>query len=435
MKIGYLTFGRDDLAYGLALVLSRVTGHELFRITPKTARCVDVIVLSVFWWEHLFLLADFMRKAGIKKADEKRPRIIIGGFNTFNPLPMLAYADAVIVGDGEDVIQATISGDYSGENVLTDEKKSVTWGCCDKLTTFVHETNEIARIELARGCRFTCKFCAVKHLKKYRELNIEGVDKALQSTDKKRVSLFAPEPTMHSQDEEVTKLCRRFKKTRVDSDVRLDRLALRSDSVPRVGIEGISERLRRTVCKGYTDDFIVDAVEKCIASGRKGLFMYFIMDLPTECDEDWAEFETLLKRIGRLKGSAGFLLKPSPSVFMPTPHTPMESCGIHWDRDYKSKWDSFFGRGDDRDWEVMMAERSRVFSPHMRLLSMMATRAGYEFLEIEKQMVCAKIISISGGRPVVCDKHRMESMFNRLNLFEQYCGERKEGPWNIVKTQ
>jgi hypothetical protein len=45
MKIGYLTFGRDDFGYGLALCLSRLEGHEVYRITPKTAKYVDVLLL------------------------------------------------------------------------------------------------------------------------------------------------------------------------------------------------------------------------------------------------------------------------------------------------------------------------------------------------------------------------------------------------------
>lgn len=434
MKIGYLTFGRDDFGYGMALVMSKIQGHEVYRITPKTAKCVDVLLFSVFWWEHIYLLADFMRRAGLRKESEARPRIIIGGFCTFNPAPLLPYADAVIVGDGEGVIVPAIEGDYSADNILTDEKKSVQWGSAADLIPFVHETNEIARIELARGCRFGCRFCAVKHLKPYRELTTDGVRWALRKTRKRRVSLFAPEPTMHSQDDMVTELCHTYGKIRVDSDVRLDRLSLRSDSVPRVGVEGLSYRLRKTVKKPYTDDFIVDAVAKCIKSGRKGLFMYFILDLPGETDQDWQEFGALLRRIGALPGADGFLLKPSPSVFMPTPHTPMAGDAINWNRNYSEKWQSFFGRGDARQWDVMMAERSRVFSPHMRLLSMMATRAGPEFPEVETALTRKKIIAVQSGRPAVKNKAGLERYLEGRNLIEAYCGKRTSGPWSIVNA-
>lgn len=432
-RVGYLTFGRDDFGYGLALCLSELTKCDLYRVSPKTARSVDWLVFSCFWWEHIYVLADFLRVAGISKNQAQRPRIIIGGFNTANPVPFLAYADYVVVGDGEGTLKAIIEDGSLPDNVLTDETKSVKYGVAD-LKPFCHETNNIARIEIARGCRAACTFCAVTHLKPYRELPSDQVKAAISKTKLRRVSLFAPEPTMHSQDEEITTICHNALKTRVDSDVRLDRLEKRNDSVPRVGIEGLSEKLRKSVKKPYTNEKIVSSVKQAIADGRRGMFMYMILDLPGERIEDWEEFRELCKKIGELPGADNFVLKPSPSVFLPTPHTPMQFNGIHWERDYHTQWEKFFGRGEDRDWEVTMAERSRVFSPHMRLLSMLSTRAGSEFIEFERIATANKAIAISGGRPATRDKRKLEKCVERFGGIEKYCGEIKIGPWQIVET-
>jgi len=422
MKIGYLTFGRDDFGYGMALCLSRLKEHEIYRVTPKTARYVDALLFSCFWWEHIYLLADFIRRSGLKKGDH--PRIIVGGFNTFNPVPFFPYADAVVCGDGEEILQSVIAGESPG----------YTWNNVDPLMAFCHETNKIARIELARGCKYRCRFCAVAHLKPYRETPVDEIEQALKSTRLKRVSLFAPEPTMHSADKEITELCHRLGKVRVDSDVRLDRLSKRDDSVPRVGIEGLSERLRKSVNKPYSNGRIISAVKEAIAQGRKGLFMYMILDLPGEQDEDWQEFRELLSKIGKLSGCTGFLLKPSPSVFMPSPHTPMELDEIHWERDYGEKWKSFFGRGEDRKWEVMMAERSRVFSPAMRILSMLSTRAGEEFAEIETELTRSKIIGISGGRVKCNSLSGLLRILKRYGGVDKWTGRRDEtsAPWKVV---
>lgn len=422
-KIGYLTFGRDDFGYGMALCLSSLNEYEIYRVTPKTARYVDFLLFSCFWWEHIYLLADFLRRAGIKKGGE--PRIIVGGFNTFNPVPFQVYADAVICGDGEEVLSSVLSG---ADPILT-------WNNVWPLQAFCHETNDIARIELARGCRYRCRFCAVAHLKPYREVAIDDIEIALKSTRLKRVSLFAPEPTTHTNDKEITELCHWLGKTRTDSDVRLDNLSKRSDSVPRVGIEGLSEKLRKSVNKPYSNKRIVKIVQEAIEQGRKGLFMYLILDLPGEQDEDWQEFKSLLDEIGKLPGAANFLLKPSPSVFMPSPHTPMEYESIHWDRDYQEKWKSFFGRGEDRQWEVMIAERSRVFSPAMRILSMLSTRAGEEFTEIETELTKTKTIQISSGRVKCNSEKSLLKILGNYGGSDRYCGrlDETQAPWKILK--
>ena len=426
-KFGWLTFGRDDFSYGLALAMSSLDPASLFRVTPKTAKLVDYLLFSCFWWEHTWILADFMRRAGIKKNSANRPRIIVGGFNSFNPAPLSCYADFVVCGDGEGMIEKAVAGENDGINF--------TWNNVPKLKPFINQTSSITRMEIARGCRFRCKFCAVAHLKPYRELSIDDIESCLKLVKTKRVSLFAPEPTLHSQDEEITALCHRYDKIRVDSDVRLDRLSKRSDSVPRVGIEGISEKLRRSVNKPYSNQQIIEAVKQAISDGRRGLFMYFILDLPGEVDDDWAEFAQLLKDIGRVPGASKFLLKPSPSVFLPTPHTPMEYEGIHWDRPYGQKWETFFGRGDARQWEALMAERARVFSPAMRILSMVSTRAGTEFADIEEELTRGKIIGVSGGRPHCKDLNGLLRVLKKYGGVEKYCGPYPAGdaPWKLLQ--
>jgi len=423
MKIGYLTFGRDDFGYGLALCLDRLRDHEIYRVTPKTAKLVDVLLFSCFWWEHIYLLADFLRKANIKKMDRNRPKIIMGGFNTFNPVPFMAYVDFVVCGDGEEILPDVLKGNESG----------FTWHNINQLRGFCHETNNIARIELARGCKFRCRFCAVSHLKPYRETSIEEIEQCLRKTKLKRVSLFAPEPTLYSKDKELNDLCDRLGKIRLDSDVRLDRVGDRPYRVARVGIEGISERLRKSVGKPYKNEYIVEQVDKAIKAGRGGIFFYIILDLPGETEEDWEEFNGLLRKIGELPGAPNFVLKPSPSVFMPNPHTPMEYDGIHWDRDYVGKWREFFRGGENhKKWEVMMAERSRVFTPAMRILSMISTRAGEEFFDIEEELSKNKIIGISGGRVACRSLPNLVSALQNYGEPEKYCGPRSpegENPW------
>lgn len=437
-KIGYMTFGRDDFSYGIALVLSKIDRqkYDVFRVTPKTARLVDVLLFSIFWWEHYYNLASFLRLAGIEKKKHPRPRIIIGGFNTFSPVPLLQYADAVVVGDGEEVIEDALE-DRQNKSILRDGDTSVEWATCNDLTPFILDTSDISRVELCRGCRYKCKFCAVGHLKRYRELPVEKAEEAIRATKSKRISLFAPEPTLHSNNQAITELCERYRKIRQDSDIRIDRIGVTRDSVPRVGLEGLSERLRKSVNKPYTDDYVIEKIKVLMASGAKGIFFYLILDLPGETDEDWEAFRSLLTKIGNIPGSDKFLIKPSPSVFLPTPHTPLGGAEINWDRDYAGKWWDFFRGGErlrnGKHWEAMIAERCRVFRPHSRVLSMAATRAGAEFYEMEKELYRNKAYRCT-DRPTITDKRMVEKVIGKYRE-DLYCGEvdRLDNPVKISR--
>jgi radical SAM superfamily enzyme YgiQ (UPF0313 family) len=422
VKIGYLTFGRDDFGYGLALCLDRIKGHEIYRVTPKTAKLVDILLFSCFWWEHIYLLADFLRKAGIKKGSS--PRVIVGGFNTFNPVQFQPYADFAVCGDGEEILPSVLQGQDPG----------LTWHNAPAIIPFAHKTGEITRIEIARGCKYRCKFCAVSHLKPYRELPVEEIDKLLRGVKTKRVSLFAPERTLHSANDEIGHLCERYGLSNVDSDVRLDRISKshQVSGIPRIGIEGISERLRKSVNKPYSDEQIIEAARQAITEGRKGLFLYFILDLPGESAEDWEEFRALLRKVGEIPESDRFLFVPSPNLFMPTPWTPMEYDGLHWERPYLQIWSEFFGRGGNRNWKAMIVERTRVFAPEARVLCMISTRAGEEFFEIEAELTREKAIRLSGGRVKCLSRTKLLRVLKKHGGPEKYCDPRfpeGDNPW------
>jgi hypothetical protein len=172
------------------------------------------------------------------------------------------------------------------------------------------------------------------------------------------------------------------------------------------------------------------------------MFFYLILDLPGEEESDFAEFIGMLHGIEDIPGCEELVLVPSPSVFMPSPHTAMEYDMIHYDRDYGAKWYNLFRGhgmkdGVNKPWKFQMAERARVFGPAARVLSMVSTRSGAEFVEIEKVFYKDKLISIDSKGRVSCkDLKRLENMLLPFGGVDKYCGiyTSETSPWKILQV-
>jgi radical SAM superfamily enzyme YgiQ (UPF0313 family) len=388
-KIGYVTFGKDEYGYGLALCIHKnnIVAH---RASIKTAKEFDIILFSIFWWEHVYKFVDFCHKAGIGNT-RKKPEVIVGGFNSFNPWAFMPWAHKVIVGDGENVIQAAID-DKPHESIFTGKEKSVVYAQADvRENDFNYENphNEITRIEIARGCKYKCPFCQMTHLKKYREVSKEAVMRAIDNSQYKRAALFAPNGVGHSDYKQIMDYAESKKSINIASDVRYNELEkYRNPNTARMGIEGISARLRKLNKKPLSSAKFKTLIERrmaqCQELGYKpSLHTYFILDLPTESQNDWNEFIDFIWSCNDIKGIEDFTWIFTANVFMPCPHTPYEDEVIHIDRDYAAKWDSALrDKSETEVFKYTVGGRKSIFSPYSRLVSMVATRCGPDDAEL-----------------------------------------------------
>jgi len=435
MRIGYLTFGDVALNYGLSLAMRKLK-FEKYQITSRTAYIPEVLLFSCFWWEHLYLLADFLRKAELLNS-AKRPIIIIGGFNTVNPVPYAQYGDWVVVGDGEEALPQLVNSKFKvvPQNVYKAGQQSVTYGCVPSLPSFYHVADRITRIEIARGCRFKCKFCGVSHIKPYRELPIQDIKMLLDKRPTKKVSLFAPTPQAHSQHKQIEKMCSDLQLVRSDSDIRLSDLEhLRHLAMPRVGIEGLSERLRKFVGKSYSNTYMLSMFNKFSSESKRTLVCYFILDLPDETEEDYEEFFSLLSQFENMDHPENFIFYPIFNLFLPFPNTPLGRCGVHWDRDYTWLHHRTLGGRDQRRWKIhASAERFKVMPPAKRVMAMIAIRAGEEFKELEAELTAEGAYRIQARRIAGAKLDVILRVLEHYGGVEKYCGEvQGTAPWNVV---
>jgi radical SAM superfamily enzyme YgiQ (UPF0313 family) len=108
--------------------------------------------------------------------------------------------------------------------------------------------------------------------------------------------------------------------------------ALRAGRVKTATIapETGSERMRRVINKGLSEDDILAAAEKLVAGGIPNLKLYFMVGLPTETSEDIPAIITLVKKIkhqflqsSRARGRIGEITV-SLNSFVPKPGTPFQ---------------------------------------------------------------------------------------------------------------
>jgi radical SAM superfamily enzyme YgiQ (UPF0313 family) len=438
--IGYVTFGKDDFGYGMAYVLSK-SGLRAQRATIKTARYFDVICFSIFWWAHVYRFYDFCVRAGIGYSNEK-PRIIVGGFNTFNPDVFFPLAHQVVVGDGETVFKAAIKGE-AHPSIYTGIEKDLIYNHCDiSDNSFCYRSSEITRIEIARGCKYKCPYCQLAFLKPYREVELSAIRRAIDQVATKRVALFAPNGGSHTHYKQITELASRRGLSNVASDVRYNEMKIyNNDNTARTGIEGISERLRRSIKKPISDKAFLDLVKlrmaQCEKRGtRPALHTYFILDLPGEDNSDWKAFDDLLQKVDSLPGIENFTWIITGNVFMPGPHTPLESASIHIERDYKQIWRAALSdRTRAKKYRFTLTGRHSVFSPYSRALSMIATRGGNEAGEIIYNLVANERLKKASMGTWSKSLRALRRFLEHYGGIERYIGEISNGPWKKVRVK
>jgi len=438
MKIGYVTFGRDDFGYAMSYVLHK-SGIKAKRASMKSAKHFDILLFSCFWWAHVYEFVGFCIKAGIGYK-KKTPRIIVGGFNSFNPWVFLPWAHQVVVGDGEDVLLAAINEEFH-PSIFTGIEKQVVYNHASiKNNDFVYKSGTISRIEIARGCKYKCPYCQLTYLKKYREASLESVQSAIDKVKTKRVALFAPCGMSHKNYKEISEYVKEKGLVNIASDVRYNEIEkYNNNNTARMGIEGLSYKLRKSVTKPITNKKFVEIIEnrsnKCREIGYKpSIHTYFILDLPGEKEEDWVEFEELLAMVNGIKGVEDLTWIITANVFMPCPHTPFENKEIHLDRDYNVIWRHVMSdRWRKNKFKFTVAGRHSIFSPYSRLLSMIATRGGPESAEIIYNIVNNKRLKRLFVGKWEASLKALSRFLKNYGGIEMYTKEPKKKPWEIVK--
>jgi len=372
----------------------RRTETPLFSLeTQRPVNSFDILAFSISYendYPHLLRMMELARIPLVKKERrENHPLVLAGGATILmNPEPLADFVDFFIIGEAEAVLAQLAEvlrrskGEKKNKDELLTELISIdgvyvpqfySWRyhqdgtiasflpqegipgqvkriwlknlneslTCSSLVTPHTELSRMFLMELSRGCSRRCRFCAscyayFPHRARDGPLLKEVVRKTTWPAEKIGLvgAAISDYPGLLGLGHEIlhSQSSLSFSSLRVDSltPALADLIHDSEQRTITLAPEAGSERLRRVIHKGFTEEDILQAVEILSGRGVRSFRLYFMVGLPWEKSEDIRGIVELTKKIRHhlreksrgKKGAEKIIL--SLNSFVPKPATPFQ---------------------------------------------------------------------------------------------------------------
>ncbi len=296
-----------------------------------------VIAMSVAYELELAGVVRMLEDAGLESLRERRserdPFVLAGGPLTFsNPLPLAAFADAIVMGEAEEVglealrilegapsKAAALEALARTPHVFVPEHHGADMPAIAKaggsalpawapIRTRETELSNMFLLEAERGCSRSCTYCVMRRSTNG-GMRLATKERILELVprDATKVGLVGAAVSDHPKIAEILNALADSGRTVGVSSLRPDRL---SDelvgALKRAGyktlttaMDGPSERLRATLERRARVKHLERAAELARAHGMQRLKLYLMVGLPTETDEDIDECASLVATLSK----------------------------------------------------------------------------------------------------------------------------------------
>lgn len=350
----------------------------------------DVIALSISFENDYPGVLTFLESAHLpllsKQRDDSHPLIIAGGVTCLlNPAPIGIFMDCILIGEAEAILPEFVQrmpNAESRQEFLLKAAQEIQGvyvpgfytdtyhadGTFKELVpqkdvpasikrAYIKDINQIETcsailtpdttfgqtylMEVSRGCAHGCRFCGAGFIyrpPRYRNSQLLStcMQKGRMHTDKIGLvgAAVSDLPGLNdlcniaeTLDAEVS-----FSSLRADAldENLINHLAKSGVKTATIAPDAGSERMRRCINKGITEDDILHAAQALVASNIPNLKLYFMIGLPSETLDDIHAITLLCKKVkqvflasSRPRGRMGNITV-SINTFIPKPHTPFQ---------------------------------------------------------------------------------------------------------------
>lgn len=251
--------------------------------------------------------------------------VVMGGFEGYFSRPYLAWADAVVVGEGWEFIQAwgedparalSLACVSTRDHLASESSTHIPWELCPLVRVPGRERYYYLA---GRGCRGRCAFCATAAVRPYENAPDALVRKALRYVEQRRGKL-----TLITNDSYRVHLSSAVNAQSVRVRDYLRNPRRYKASMLHFGVEAWSENQRRLWHKPISDEDIVRLLETT-ARYRQPCELFFIVGYSGWSLADVEAFGAILP----CDASNSPAVRVKCTYLDPCPHTELESLPIN----------------------------------------------------------------------------------------------------------